>query len=180
MVKSSIGIKEGWLHNSKEESRYEVFHLFQEYVGNKRNVLWLLERVLVKLQIPFVNRTRYSHIRFEGGPQWFCITHAFCEYVLSKEKWIYKTFNYSECCDEVFLQTLLVNSDFYSNIYMPGNDQYVQCCRLIDWKRGRPYIWRSNDFEEIMNSKAWFARKFSTSVDGGIVNKIYDTIKYLK
>ena len=48
--------------------------------------------------------------------------------------------------------------------------------RLIDWKRGRPYVFRLNDFDEIINSPAMFARKFSSD-EIEIVHKIKDYIE---
>jgi len=171
--KEYVGINEGWLKLRKEEIRYNVFHPFQEYVGRKENALWALERIIVKIQTPFINRTKSYDMEFEVGPQWFCITNRFCEYVLSKEPWIKRTFRYTEFCDEVFLQTILINSEFNDNIYKPGHDQYEQCCRLIDWERGKPYVWRDDDYDDMINSSAWFARKFSTAVDKEIIDKIY-------
>lgn len=172
-----VGVNEGWLTRSREDSRYKVFHPFQNIVGRTRNPLWLIERIIVKIQEPFINRRKNSTYRFEGGPQWFCITDSFCHYILSNVEWVRKTFKYTECSDEIFVQTLLVNSDYYSHIYKPGCNHYDQCCRLIEFKTGRPYIWRTIDYKRIMKSDAWFARKFSESIDMNIVTAIVEKIK---
>ena len=34
------------------------------------------------------------------------------------------------------------------------------CMRLIDWKRGNPYVWTLADKEELEQSNRLFARKF--------------------
>lgn len=49
--------------------------------------------------------------------------------------------------------------------------------RLIDWDRGRPYTFRKEDYDEIMASDCFFARKFDEKVDFDIVELIYNEIK---
>ena len=66
------------------------------------------------------------------------------------------------CGDEIFLQTILWNSTFRENIFLP-NSEIDSCMREIDWKRGNPYVWgaSSDDFKMLTNSDKLFARKFS-------------------
>lgn len=71
----------------------------------------------------------------------------------------------------------MLNSPFKDNLYMPNcNNNHNACVRLIDWQRGNPYIWRSEDFEQIKYSSCMFARKFDTNVDSEIVDKILFTL----
>lgn len=75
--------------------------------------------------------------------------------------------------DEIFLQTIVINSPFRNNVIsMDYNNDYSIIKRLIDWKRGNPYTYKSEDFEEIIQSDCLFARKFDASVDQKIVKKI--------
>lgn len=172
-----VGVNEGWLDENCNYYRVSLYHPLQNYIGKREGALALLERFIIKIQKPFVNRICNNLLRFEGGPQWFCITDAFCRYVLSKEKWIKSTFSMTMCADEIFIQTLIVNSIFEKKRYKPSANCYDQCCRLIDWKRGKPYIWQSCDYSELMNSDAWFARKFSEKVDIDVVNMICNSIR---
>ena len=48
--------------------------------------------------------------------------------------------------------------------------------RLIDWKRGNPYVWHKDDFGILINSDRLFARKFSSSIDKAIVEELTQTI----
>ena len=51
--------------------------------------------------------------------------------------------------------------------------------RLVDWKRGSngsPYTYREEDYYELINSEALFARKFSEDVDKNIIKKIVDYV----
>ncbi len=175
-----VGVHKGWLLRDRQDYRYKVYHFSRDSIGKKPGRQLFLrgfERILVEIQKPFVNRQRSTDMVFEGGTQWWCITSSFCQYILSKETWIRDTFKYTLCGDEIFVQTLLVNSEYYSQMYKPDSDvQYEQCCRLIDFERGKPYIWRASDYDEIMNSDAWFARKFSEVVDMDIVNMIYERL----
>ena len=49
------------------------------------------------------------------------------------------------------------------------------CMREIDWTRGDPYVWKLEDYTYLMNSKKFFARKFS-SQNMDIIKKIEQTI----
>ena len=44
--------------------------------------------------------------------------------------------------------------------------------RLIDWNRGKPYTFRSSDYDELCESDMLFARKFDASVDSEIIKSI--------
>ena len=90
---------------------------------------------------------------------------------------IRKVFSYSLCADEVFLQTIIYNSDLYDKLISYKNDDNFAIKRYIDWKRGEPYTFKLEDFNELINSGCFFARKFSIKVDKEIIDKIYDYVK---
>ena len=48
--------------------------------------------------------------------------------------------------------------------------------RYIDWTRGHPYTFKSEDYDELMNSGCLFARKFSIVQDDKIVRKITSAV----
>ena len=76
--------------------------------------------------------------------------------------------------DDIFIHKVLHNSPFKDKLYNV-DDEYKGCMRLIDWKRGNPYIFRKGDFQELMSSDRLFARKFDEK-DLVIVNMIYDKL----
>lgn len=99
------------------------------------------------------------------------------KYVVDKEEWIKKRFKYSLCGDEVFLQTLVYNSDFKHKLYksdLYGN--YIQCLREIYFEGVNPYIFRVNDFNRLVLSENLFARKFSSRIDNDIIINLYNYI----
>lgn len=112
------------------------------------------------------------------GANWFSITHELASYIIAQENWISKYFRFTSCADELFLQTLTANSPFKDHLYIPertGN--YTGCMRYIDWKRGNPYVFRSSDFQDLIDSHYLFARKFSTKIDPQITEQIFHHLK---
>ena len=111
------------------------------------------------------------------GCNWCSLTNDFVAYLLKYKESILKQFKWTLCADEVFIQTILWNSRYRSSIYnYDSGDEYLMCMREIDWNRGGPYIWRNEDYDYLMNSNKFFARKFSAS-DLEIVAKLCDSIK---
>lgn len=124
-----------------------------------------------------VDRLKDVDIDIRVGANWFSITKELAEYVLTKESLIKRIFSYGYCPDELFLQSIVYNSSFMNNVCREYEDDNLNCKRLIDWKRGSPYVHKKEDYDSIMNSSAIFARKFSTSVDKDIIDMIYNNLK---
>lgn len=170
-----------FIHYSSEKvtqssvNRIKYYHFFRK----RRNPFFkVIANIILKAEkILHVDRLKNKNINVQKGCNWFSITRDLAEYIVSKEKEIEKTFNYSYCCDEVFIQTVVESSDFKNNLFMPhcNNDHYA-CVRYIDWNRGHPYTFREADFDEIMSSGCMFARKFSMDVDSAIVEKITQAV----
>ena len=83
----------------------------------------------------------------------------------------------STCCaDEMFLQTIIVNSPFADTLppYAFEND-FRACCRYIDWERGTPYTFGNNDYEELIHTGPdyLFARKFDYSAAPEVVDRLF-------
>ena len=147
------------------EDRIRYYYPFQELNGRRGNrIVRVLSRISLKLQ-KMLHVHRNKGINFQKGSQWFSITDKFARYVLSKREWIHKVFHDTVCADEIFLHTLLLNSDFYEK-------RAPSSMRFIDWNRGSPYTFRLSDLEQIKASQAMFARKFQPSVDAEIIERV--------
>ena len=48
--------------------------------------------------------------------------------------------------------------------------------RLIDWKRGEPYTFKKEDFDELVYSKMLFARKFDSELYPEIIDMIFEAV----
>ncbi len=145
----------------------------------------IIEKILVRLmQKPSIILQRILGMRrgypykLKKGCNWVSITDDFCRYLIEKKYEVLRLFNHTFCPDEIFLQTILWNSPFRKNIYDFQNE-YHSSLRYIDWKRGKPYTWAEDDYDELMSSEndCLFARKFS-SANMELIKKIVKKIKH--
>lgn len=164
-------------------SRVSRYYFMQEYMKHKNKVIRKasikLKNVLDKIQIKLkTDRTKKIGKDIKTGAQWFSITDECARYILKNKKYINKHFKFTYCPDELFIQTLIYNTKFMDKLYYNKmDDNYISCMRKIDWTRGCPYVYKREDFDELVHSDYLFARKFSTDIDKEIVDLIY---KYLK
>ncbi len=162
--------------------RIKYFHLFVSNMRNNNLIIKVIFKIFHKIFLIFqkifhVNRLKKVPLTIRKGANWVSVTEVVVDYILSKKKMIRKVFSYSVCADEVFLQTIIYNSDLYDKLIGYKNDDNFAIKRYIDWKRGKPYTFKSEDFNDLINSGCFFARKFSTKVDKEIIDKIYDYVK---
>lgn len=171
-----------FIHYSSNEveqssiNRVRYYHILR---GKRNTINKIIAQIALRFQILFgVNRLKDTDIKVQKGCNWFSITGALAHYVVENQDKYRKVFSKSYCCDEVFIQTIVESSSFKENLFMPNcNDNHEACARLIDWKRGNPYVWTSADFDEIMASPCMFARKFDITTDAKIIDNILENIK---
>ncbi len=89
------------------------------------------------------------------GHNWGSFTHGFITELLKHTDWIESHFKYSFCGDELYKPTLMR--------HLGIEERDHGSLRHIDWKRGNPYTFGNDDFDELMNSEKLFARKFSSN-----------------
>lgn len=154
--------------------RIRYYYPLQEKIGKKHGVLWAIQKLIMYGQIFFkVNRLKKTpNIKFGKGSQWFSITDDFARYILSKETELRKIFYMGQTVDELFVQTVLLNSSFENRI---GSSNL----RFIKWKnKNSPEVLSgSADLKEILASDDLFARKFDCRIDSKIVENILNKIK---
>lgn len=156
------------------------YHLLQRILSHSKfTFLTLINKILIILQnIIRIDRLKKKNIVLKKGANWVSVSHNFLSYLLSKESYIKETFRWTKSPDEFFTQTIIYNSEYRKKLYLYDNDDnYLACMRKIDWNRGMPYIYRINDYEDLINSNYLFARKFNSTVDKEIIDKIANTIK---
>lgn len=165
--------------NICENSRhkYDQYHFFQEKIGKRQDgVIYKAERFLLFAQKRIGIHRADNDIQYCMGANWVSITHKLVQFILINQAKIRKWFHASLCCDEFFIQTLVWNSELKKNVFSLEDD-YMACLRLIDWERGNPYVWRINDYEELIHAPHLFARKFDETVDFEIIDKMYRYIE---
>lgn len=159
-------------------ARCRYYWLFQKYNArhSKKTIFNLLEGISVRIQRTLKLSRISDEIEIKKGANWFSITGAFAKHIVSLDEKIKKHFKYTFCADEVFMQTILYNSDFRKNLFISTDGDPVNR-RLIDWKRGNPYVFRKEDIDMIKNSNCLFARKFDNDIDSDIISEIDELIE---
>ncbi|WP_195517179.1 beta-1,6-N-acetylglucosaminyltransferase [Paraclostridium bifermentans] len=165
--------------NSRLKYNYKDFH----YKKNKS----LNEKIIAKIQTTLgmmeKNKNFNKLPQLYKGPQWFCISYEFCEYLLGfleENPWYEDAFKQALCGDEVFFQTIIMNSKFKDRIYNYNeNDDNRMALRYIDWKTGPEYprMLNEDDFKRIKqdeNKNCIFARKFNENIDIDKFNKEFN------
>jgi len=158
--------------------RVKYYYPLQRLNIRNRALRTGLRRATILLERPFVNRCRGYGENFiwQKGSQWWSITHDFAVYLLSREDWIRKTFRSTFCSDEIFTQTVIMNSPFRSTLFTEeASDDHRSCLRYIDWTRGKPYCFRDSDTEELLHTGEdyLFARKFNYATDPRVVDTLF-------
>ena len=123
-----------------------------------------------------IDRTKKSKYEIKKGYNWASLTSDAIKLILKNKKDIYRFTSYSLCADEMYKQMILhyYNAKIYRDTY--GNTSDMRC---VDWQRGNgnnPYVFKSEDFDMLVESDKLFARKFDTETDKEIIDKIYNYI----
>ncbi|SMC97992.1 beta-1,6-N-acetylglucosaminyltransferase [Sporomusa malonica] len=156
--------------------KYYFPFLDNRYYRNSK-ILKAFVAVLVLIQqFCQINRLKYYELDIYNGWTWFSISHSFASYLIEQENTIAKMFQKAMAPDELFIQTMAFNSDYKDKIF-DITDLKNGSMRYIDWKRGTPYVFRSSDFEDLINSRYLFARKFDENVDRDIIDRVYHQVK---
>lgn len=136
-----------WLLTRFSRTRYGLVNAVVNRLNKYLSIIlsWLLPR---------------EKMTFAKGANWVSITQECVEYLISQKPFVMKRFNHTFCPDEFFVQTLVWNQPKFRKALYCEDDEYEGCMRLIDWKRGNPYVWTMADQGEILASNRLFARKF--------------------
>ncbi|MEN6595791.1 MAG: beta-1,6-N-acetylglucosaminyltransferase [Clostridiaceae bacterium] len=127
-----------------------------------------------------VNRLKRCPVVFQKGAVWFSITHPFARFVLEQMPRYRPYYRKSVCADEIWLQTILVNSLFMERRFFSGwDDELAATMRYVDWSDGgrSPKVLTNADFDALMASGALFARKFDRAVDTDVFDKIAQAVR---
>lgn len=154
-----------WSNNGGLD-RVNKYHLNDKLDARNKEDLFLLHN-FVKGQIysdvllPRKDFTTEFELELFGGSNWWSLSRQLLQYVIEftkKNKKIYHRFEYTFCSDEIYYQTILLNSPFAKEII---NDNM----RYIDWhpRNGGsiPCYLDDSDFISLTKKNYLFARKFS-------------------
>lgn len=158
-----IGFAEGDCAKKDVQRKMYNYNLFYSYRKSNfflRNMTKIL-RCIFNFFLSHIFKRPFD-MEYKKGAQWFSITQSLVNYILDNEKFIKSRFKYTFCADEIFIQSLVWNNTEWRETVCSFNDEFKGCMRLIDWNRGKPYVWTMDDKDELSASDRLFARKFSS------------------
>jgi len=145
-------------------------HPFGKYLKCTRykavtKLLFLVDKLLVKIQKLLGLKRKLHYKTIQKGCNWCSITKEFADYVLGEEMKVMGMLKKSLCGDEIFIQTLCVNSSFLHQLYDESfSNNYNACKRFIIWNeenKKSPKVLAQEDWDSILNTSSLFGRKFS-------------------
>lgn len=156
------------------KAAYMPFYNTSCYAKNRRirYLYKVLDNKLVSWQ-----QKRGVHRELYKGANWFSITHELAKAVAAEKKKVLRQVKNWHNSDEYVLQTFFIKQYDIEKKYGGYECDNKDCLRYIDWKRGNPYVWRLEQYEELMSSPYFFARKFDEQIDSAIIEKIYNQLK---
>lgn len=155
-------------------SRYNFYDLVDGRSGWKQHFIKKSSKLQKLLRI----KRKFSpdFPKLYGGSTYWSMSREALYYVFSymknNPKYL-ERFKYSFCSEEIFFQSILLNSELSSNII--NNN-----LRFIVWEKRNgnfPANLDLTDYQQIKESKALFARKFEYPVSEQLFSKIYKDIK---
>lgn len=108
------------------------------------------------------------------GSSWFSITGDCMNYILNfieENAQFYNFFQNTLCGDEVFFQTIIMNSPFRDKVI---NDNL----RYIKWNENdnSPITFEIHHFDKLAETQKLFARKFDRKIDMEVINKVEELL----
>lgn len=157
--KEFIGINNSYTVQKDIYNKALLYHILTRYYKNYKLAL-IIDNAFIKMQSLFKFHRHKFYSCYQKGANWASLSEECVSYLLNKRNEIYKNFKHTKCADEIYKQTIIINSHFKENIYSL-DDEYISNQREIDWQRGTPYEHKETDFNILKNSSKIFARKFS-------------------
>jgi hypothetical protein len=160
-----VDVDENW----PAKHRYERYHLIDWTIKGR----YFAERIINY----FLEKRQYYNGKFipYGPSGWFTATDEFVTYSLKyfENNPDYLRFMRSVWCpDEMVFNSLIMASPFKEQITNSN-------LRYIDWSEGNanPKTFKIEDFDAIMSSGMFLARKFDNQVDSQIIDELKKIIK---
>lgn len=164
--------------------RVKYYYPFQSISNGKSMLNRVLNKVMkLSQQLIGIDRISSSEMKYGFGSNWFSITDSFARYVVSQEEFIKKYFYKGICADEMFLQTIWLNSPMYDRNRQYQNFEYKSCLepkcrnavRAIDFTQGdgrSPRIFDETDYELLINSGCIFGRKLDSRTSKKLIEML--------
>lgn len=158
-----------WENGGMDRLEYYNFH---DIIDSKEKYGWLNHKLIsLQKKIGFKRRLNFGNCDLHGGSTWWSLSYDCCEYIYNftiKNPTFLKQFNYTFCAEEIFFQTIIMNSPF-KDLVINNNLRHI----VWEFRNGNiPAVLDESDFNEMMHSKQLFARRFEYPVSEGIIHKL--------
>lgn len=140
-----------------------------------RKFVKIFSRITLIVQRALFIKIKRFPIDYYAGSNWINLTLESVEYIntfIEQNPKFFKKLKYSRATDEIWAQTILMNSPLKQNVV--NHDM-----RFINWEKGPDYprTLDLSDYEDLINSKALFARKFNINKNKEVIEAIYNFTK---
>ncbi len=143
------------------------------------SILCAKSRILISNTLFFLFGARKFPWQIAKGANWVSLTKKIVEKILLEQESIGKALSHTRNGEEIFIQSIIAStSDLKNKVYSwESNDSAAM--RTTIWETGAnsPKTFTIEDKDFLLNSPNLFARKFSSSVDMGIIRLIESKFK---
>lgn len=139
----------------------------------KDNLMGILRRKALsftqRMQLKYGIKRKLYPIKYYGGWNWVNLNRPATQYLmkfLAEHPAFLKSFRYTYCADEIWLQTILLNS-----LLNLVNENL----RYTSWEphASHPKTLLKSDLDALTTSDSLFARKFDADIDKDIIEAVY-------
>lgn len=157
---------------SKYPQRYKQYHTI-DFNLNKKNLLQNITLKLLNLCFKILPPRKNIH-EIAGGWNWFSWHKSVTNYVLNylKENPNYiKKWHFTSCCDEIIFHTLLNKHTDILHIERYNSLRYIEWHPKREYKT-LPLILDEREYNDIINSKAFFCRKIQPDQSSKLIKML--------
>jgi len=158
------------------------FHLRNKIVrGLIRRFIRIFERYIPKSML-MINRLSHYQLSLYGGSAWWCLPDIAIRDILTdmgNSHDIIQLYKKTWTPEETFFQTFVMRSTVGHLVKVNPIDQVSQNCLTFasfttPTKRfvGHPHVLENSDYEWLMRIRPYICRKFDTSIDSEILDRI--------
>ena len=120
-------------------------------------------------------------MKFAKGLAYWSISDEFAEYIVSNKSLIEEMCRYSECGDEIFMQTMAVNSPYKNRLFddegIPNGSLRISTWAFEDNGEERnAHSFIKSDLQYILDSGAFFAFKFEGPDGHWLIDQIQEKV----
>lgn len=159
----------------EEIINWQKYYYYYDVINRRKLYGKIFHRLTMKLQgLLKINKFKKLKINLDiyAGSQWGSLPRDAVEFALDyldSHENVYKMFETGFCSDEFWLPTILANSSKFRNRYENYNYHFI---KWTEQHGSYPAILDENNFMELRQSKAFFARKFDADISRKLIEKL--------